>query len=152
MRSLPLVSAYSRMLFGQWIFDLAVNIAYLVIWMRFAQNVLIPKCISGTGDFIQNMQGNFSQDDSFMANPVLNSISDPNVRAEVCQAGFTTFKIILIVTLVIYKLITLYGCIISHRYVVQLRQERTEQRWHDVERKVDGMQNDRMRLPGAGAV
>ena len=42
-----------------------------------------------------------------MANPVLNNISDPNVRAEVCQAGFTTFKIILIVTLVIYKLITL---------------------------------------------
>jgi len=137
------------MLFGQWIFDLAVNIAYLVIWLRFAQNVLIPKCISGVGDFIANMQGNFAQDDSFMANP---SISDPNARAEVCQAGLTTFKIVLIVTLVIYKLITLYGCIISHRYVIQLRQERTEQRWHDIERKVDGMQNDKMRLPGAGAV
>jgi len=166
MASLPLVSAYSRMLFGQWIIDLGVNVAYLVLWITFAKNNLINQCVTGSGTFLANLQGNITQGlnnataglanatapltgnavgnlTSGLAgsiNGTTSDIFDVEEREKLCSAGFEVIKIVFIVIFVIYKLISLYGCIITHRYVQQLRAEQTEQRWSDVERKVGHMQ------------
>jgi len=169
MASLSLVAAYSRVLFGHWIIDLAVTIAYMVIWLKVAREIFVAKCVDGTGDFLSNLSGNFSEAaaNATRDSPLLGNLTssltgqlnagaanalDTAERTKLCETGFTTFKIALIVGLVVYKLIALYGCIISHRYVVQLRKEQTEKRWQQVEQKVERMDHDRMRLPGAGAV
>jgi len=174
--SLNFVSAYSRVLFGHWIIDLGITVAYLIIWLKVAQQIFVAKCVEGSGDFISNLAGNFTAaarnaTQSLSNDPLVGQIAqnltstltgninngtadlfNEQNRTTLCQDGFTAFKIALIVVLVIYKLITLYGCIISHRYVVQLRGEQTEKRWNQVEQKVNRMEHDRMRLPGAGAV
>jgi hypothetical protein len=167
MASLPLVSAYSRMLVGQWIIDLGVNIGYLVLWITFAKNNVVNQCITGTGTFLSNLQGNITQGLTNASGALANStaplagnvignltnglagninrttsdIFDVAEREKLCNAGFEVIKIVFIIIFVIYKLISLYGCVITHRYVVQLRSEQTEQRWHDVERKVGHIQS-----------
>jgi hypothetical protein len=166
MASLPLVSAYSRMLFGQWIIDLGVNVGYLVLWFTFAKNNVVNQCIAGTGTFLSNLQGNITQGLSNATAGLANStaplagdaignitngiagnlnqttsdIFNVQEREKLCNAGFEVLKIVFIVIFVVYKLISLYGCIITYRYVEQLRSEQTEQRWHDVERKVGHIQ------------
>jgi len=170
--SLPLVSAYSRVLFGHWVIDLAITVAYVIVWVKLAGEVFVARCVAGSGDLLNQLAGNLSQGVQNATHSVTNdplvsnltsgfagdinngtaNVLDEQTRQNICQKSFTVFKVSLIVGLVIYKLITLYGCIISHRYVVQLRGERTEKRWRDVEHKVDQMGHDKMRLPGAGAV
>jgi len=142
--SLPFVSAYSQMLFWQWFIDLGLTIAYIAVTFKDLKHKFIEKCTTTDGNFLDAVFKDLkkSVDDAVAgkeSDPLAvkaDAVADP-AKQEACESGFKLFVGIAVTVLVLYKLLALYGCVIAHRYVRQLREERTEDRWSSVEKRVD---------------
>lgn len=120
-RKRSLVSLYASTITFTTVLSIAAGIFFIYNLYHAGGEDQIKKCEANA----QSAQSAQNAQDPTVADPQTTA----NVNHWVCQTGFATGRIVVVVVYVIFWLLEIYGCVIAFNYVSQLdEEEQTERR------------------------